>query len=717
MRSLTALIVLLASVASAAPCSELPVLFIVQDKSGSMTRAPDGSTATTANPSKWSIAQQVVPSLATNFANRFRFGVAMYPRDTTTFNCSTGTVVAPIAEASSAVQSAFAAAVPGGGTPTAASLWLVKNHLAAQGLTTPAHVLLITDGLPNCNTSLDANSCSPTTPGCGPTPAASSCALGSKDCLDSQATVDAAAALRQAGVKVFVVGFDSTLTAGNNKAVLDAIANAGGTGTAYTATSQAQLTSTLNTIALNTATCCKDVCTAGAAVCSSSGARQVCSLDAALGCTTWTTQACAAGTTCNGGSCQTCTNSCTPGAKRCANGDAQECVANAQGCTTWQVVDECGYGELCAGGACGTCQACTIGASECTTTGVRTCEWDVLSGCTTWKAGTCASGSKCQGGSCTSCNATCTAGATRCNGNGVETCVADASGCTRWQATQTCTNFCSGGACGTCGTSCAPGQTRCQGAGVETCRIDQNNCPAWGPAQQCAPNSVCQGGACAQCPVSCTQGSKRCGANGATETCELTATGCHAWVPSGQCDVGGGERCDQGVCIPPCANECAAGALRCGASGRPQSCQAGPTSCLIWRDEPACGSDQLCSEGVCRTRCSDDEFETCPAGLLCTNTKDGRFCMPENPGTGGGSGSGGGAGSSTGGGAGGGGGSSAAGGGTGSASGGGSGSAAGGGDETGTIGAQGMGCGCGAVDGGVLAGLAVVGLLRRRRRG
>jgi uncharacterized protein (TIGR03382 family) len=174
--------------------------------------------------------------------------------------------------------------------------------------------------------------------------------------------------------------------------------------------------------------------------------------------------------------------------------------------------------------------------------------------------------------------------------------------------------------------------------------------------------------------------------------------------------MGGGERCDQGLCIPPCANECAAGAARCSASGRPQTCQAGPTSCLIWRDEPACGSDQLCSEGACRTRCSDDEFATCPAGLLCTNTKDGRLCMPENPGTGGGAGGGGG--TSSGGGAGGGGGSGGAtGGGAGSATGGGS-----GGGDTGAIGAQGMGCGCAAVDGGVLAGLALVGLLRRRRR-
>jgi uncharacterized membrane protein YgcG len=699
----------------AAPCTELPVLFVVQDKSGSMAKAPDGSNATAANPSKWSIAQQVVPSLASSFSNRFRFGAAMYPHDTTTFNCTTGTVVTPISSTPTGVQSAYAAAIPGGGTPTAASLQAVRSHLLGQNLTTPAYVLLITDGLPNCNTALDANSCSPTTPGCGPTPAASSCGLGSKDCLDSQATITAAQQLFAAGIKVFVVGFDSTLTAGNNKAVLDAIASAGGTGSAYVASSQAQLTSTLNTIAGNTATCCRDACTAGAAMCSGAGTRQVCQMDASIGCTTWVTQQCSAGTTCNGGSCQTCSNACTAGATRCgASGNAEQCVANAQGCTSWTTVETCAYGELCAGGMCNTCQACSMGASRCTATGVETCEWDVFSGCTAWTARTCPSGSLCQNGSCGSCNSTCTAGAARCAGNTVQTCVADASGCTSWQNGQTCTNFCSGGACGTCGTSCTPGQTRCQGTnGVETCMIDQNNCPAWGGVQQCAPNNFCAGGSCSQCATTCTTGARRCGANGATEECRLDATGCTAWVQFGQCDLGAGERCDTGACIPPCQNACSEGAAQC-SGGRPQVCERGPTGCTIWRDDTVCGADQQCVGGKCRGFCTMDEFEMCPAGEICTGVIEGRFCFPDaDGGTGGGSGAGGGGGGgggATGGGSGGGGGSAATGGGSATS-----------GEEhgagSGRIGASAMGCACGAVEGSALPffGLAVLALRRRSR--
>lgn len=708
MRTLLATLILLSTVAAAAPCTELPVLFIVQDKSGSMAKAPDGSTASATNPSKWSIAQTVVPNLASSFSNRFRFGAAMYPRDTTTFNCTTGTVVTPIANTTAGIDSAYAAAIPGGGTPTATSLTAVRTYLQGQALSTPAYVLLITDGLPNCNTALDANSCTPTTPGCGPTPAASTCALGSKDCLDSSNTVTAAQQLFAAGVKVFVVGFDSTLTAGNNKAVLDAIASAGGTGSAYVASNQAQLSSTLNSIAANTATCCRDACTAGAAMCNANGQRQTCQMDASLGCTTWTTTSCAAGSTCSNGACQTCANTCTAGALRCnASGNAEQCVANGQGCTSWTTVETCAYGETCSGGMCNSCQGCSIGASRCTGTGVETCDWNVLSGCTQWKPGTCASGSTCQNGSCTSCNSTCTAGAQRCAGNTVETCVADTSGCTRWQAGQTCGNFCSGGACGTCGTSCTPGQTRCQGTGgVETCFIDQNSCPAWGPAQQCAPNSVCAaGGLCHECSTTCTQGSKRCGASGSTEECRLDATGCMGWVTTGQCNVSAGERCDTGVCIPPCQDTCTEGAAQC-SNGRPQRCERAPSGCFAWRDDTACGTSQQCVEGACRDFCTGGELEMCPAGQICTGVTEGRFCFPTDMdgGVGGGAGTGGGTGT-----------------GGGPGTGGGSGSGVDAGSSgtedphgSGRIGASAMGCQCNSID--ATFPLLALGLMLLRRR-
>ena len=89
------LLQLISSAAFAAPCQELPVLFIVQDKSGSMAGAPDPVNAPSA-PSKWASAKAVVPSLASQFSDRFRFGVMMYPGSTTTYNCTTGTTVSAL---------------------------------------------------------------------------------------------------------------------------------------------------------------------------------------------------------------------------------------------------------------------------------------------------------------------------------------------------------------------------------------------------------------------------------------------------------------------------------------------------------------------------------------------------------------------------------------------------------------------------------------------
>ena len=505
--------------AAAAPCTELPVLFIVQDKSGSMAGVPDPINAPSA-PSKWSTARTVVPQVAAQFANRFRFGVMMYPQQSTTFSCTTGTTVSPVPATAADVNSIYLASAAGGGTPTATSLVAAKSYLIGLNLATPAHVLLITDGLPNCNLSNNPATCQTTTAGCLNTSTCSGsscCGLGAKDCLDDNATVQAALALKNAGIKVYVVGFGASVSSANDKTVLDAIASAGGTGSSYAANSSAALTSALNTIAASTATCCLDACTQGAAVCTAQGQRQSCQVDAATGCTQWTSNSCPSMSACVGGACQACTNACTAGALRCSSGSAQACQVQSNGCTGWVTTQSCGYGEVCGSGQCNSCQACAIGAARCVGTGAETCDWNVLTGCTAWKAAPCASGTRCVTGSCTTCNSSCTAGAKRCAGTTVETCVADGQGCTGWQAGQQCGSFCSGGACGTCGTSCTVGAARCNGNGTESCGTDANNCTVWKAQGACGAGTSCNAGSCAACATSCSVGSKRCAAGGGLE--------------------------------------------------------------------------------------------------------------------------------------------------------------------------------------------------------
>ncbi|MFN7133296.1 MAG: vWA domain-containing protein, partial [Myxococcales bacterium] len=583
-----------ASTAAAAPCpAELPVLFLVQDKSGSMNQQPNPSACPTC-PTMWESSKTAVNGLTQQFSNRFRFGLELYPRDSTTFNCTTGTIVTGVGATPAQIMSAYNAVAPGGGTPTAVSLDAARTYLKGLGLQTPAYVLLITDGLPNCNLALNPNTCQASTPGC----ANNSCGLGAKDCIDDAESRRAARDLLIAGIKVYVVGFGQHVV-GANMAVLDGIAAAGGTGKAIAASDQAALTAALNQVAFDATTCCKDVCSRGASQCTSTGEVRRCELDPSIGCTNWTTTPCGNKSYCSNGSCVACTDACTLNAGRCVGSSAQKCVTGAYGCTEWKQVDECVWGEKCSAGVCNSCETCAVGATKCYGTQVETCTRDLVTGCTSFKRSPCQSGSVCSGGSCKACNTTCTAGAKRCNGARVETCVADTNGCTNWLGGQLCTDFCSGGECGTCGTTCTPGARRCNGSTPETCGRDVNGCTVWNAGAPCGSDSFCDNGTCASCPTDCNPGERRCAGNG-IEECRVGATGCREWARTAECVDG--ETCQNGVCVPPCKDACSAGALRCGSRGGPEACEVAETGCTQWKAQAPCAGDQACLEGVCRLK-------------------------------------------------------------------------------------------------------------------
>lgn len=133
---------------------------------------------------------------------------------------------------------------PVGGTPTAASLAFLGTY---SGLNVGASgedddyrddfVLLLTDGLPNCNAQNPnqicgcGNTCSVAqTSSCGCTSASMNCAglNCSVGCLDSEGAVQNVKALRQKGIKTIVVGFGAALTSGPGPGVLNAMAREGG---------------------------------------------------------------------------------------------------------------------------------------------------------------------------------------------------------------------------------------------------------------------------------------------------------------------------------------------------------------------------------------------------------------------------------------------------------------------------------------------------------
>ncbi len=621
---------LVSTAVSAAPCQELPILFVIQDKSGSMAGPPDPYGDPNA-PSKWSSAAATVPPLVTEFSDRFRFGLMMFPGESTTFNCNTGTLQTAVPSTPAQVQNAYDANAPGGGTPTAVSLNAARSYL--NGISTPApkYVLLITDGLPNCDLSLNPATCETTTAGCPNTSTCSGsscCGLGAKDCLDDNATANAAAALYAQGITVFVVGFGADVSNANDQAVLDNIAAAGGSGSSYVVNDQASLASTLGSIAASTATCCTDACSVGASSCTSSSQQQRCAVDAQSGCATWQVTNCPAMSACTGGACTSCSNQCTAGATQCSGSNAQTCQQTSSGCTQWVTTESCGYGATCSNGICNSCQGCTIGASQCTTGGAAQCQWDVLSGCTQWVTQPCANGSRCANGACAACNGTCTAGSKGCSGDTTESCVSDASGCTSWQPGQTCSNFCSGGACGVCGTSCQVGAKQCNGNGIETCVTDANGCTTWTTSATCDANEFCSAGECGTCATTCTSGTYQCGATGGIEECRVQGNGCNDWVAIASCQAG--DQCSNGTCLPPCSDGCTLGATQC-SGGAPSVCQTAATGCAAWKTQPACAASDTCIDGVCRQDCDNGEIDLCPTGFACTGLPQARVCLPAAP--------------------------------------------------------------------------------------
>ncbi len=626
---LFAALVSLPATAQAAPCpAELPVLFIVQDKSGSMAKQPDGSAALAGINQKWDMAKAAIGQLTSTFDNRFRFGLNLYPELNATFSCSLGKTVAPVGSTSSKIASELNKfSVPSGGTPTADTLDQVRQYLLPFRTQTPVHVLLITDGLPNCNLGANTQTCTASTPGCNAQ--TDNCGLGPKDCLDDARTRAAAAALKSAGIKVYVVGFGADATNPANLAVLNGVASSGGTNQAYRADDQASLHNALNQIAFDATSCCRDVCTLGAASCTAAGEVRKCELDASIGCTNWTLTTCAPKTGCSAGACvPTCTDACTLGALRCSGGDAQQCVTGSKGCSEWAVVDDCGYGEKCSAGTCESCTGCTPGATRCYGKQVETCTLDILTGCSSFKRSACQTGSVCSGGTCTACNTTCTVGAKRCNGAFPETCIADDNGCTSWARGAQCEDFCSGGECGTCGTTCTAGAKRCNGSTPETCGYDQNGCTVWDAGSECGSNTFCDSGTCKSCPTDCTPGERRCAGNGIQE-CQVTTTGCRDWVDVATCLEG--ESCKAGVCIPPCQDECSAGAQRCDGTGVPEACEVVETGCTVWKAKAACGGTELCVQGICHEKCSPGEIATCRPGYVCTTVEEGKICLPAQP--------------------------------------------------------------------------------------
>lgn len=230
-----------------------PNLMILLDKSGSMgfpingslpacqvSGAPCSGNCPANCPTRISEVRTSMNTLLTTNGSVARTGLAIYPADNVCGASNrievelsqSADVDAELAMNSQQVNQRIQSLQVGGGTPTGDSLRFLTNYQPLADADREDFVLLLTDGLPNCNQTLnpEATTCRCTFTKTTPTQSCSQNAGGfiANQCLDRNGSVQAVEELRKKGIKTIVVGFGADTAMGDGPDTLNAMAEAGG---------------------------------------------------------------------------------------------------------------------------------------------------------------------------------------------------------------------------------------------------------------------------------------------------------------------------------------------------------------------------------------------------------------------------------------------------------------------------------------------------------
>lgn len=190
-----------------APVGKAPLLYFVVDTSGSMQEPIGGET-------KYALLERAATDVVESLGALIRVGAATFPSGDA--GCIPGKeVMAPQdgdPDGTTRTVAAFKKAIhrtPAGGTPTAATLAALRPHFSkpTEG-DGPSAIILITDGGPNCNPSLQCGpeDCMLNIEGACPGPQSCCSDDDMLFCLDRGAALSAIASFREVNTLVYVVG-------------------------------------------------------------------------------------------------------------------------------------------------------------------------------------------------------------------------------------------------------------------------------------------------------------------------------------------------------------------------------------------------------------------------------------------------------------------------------------------------------------------------------